>query len=462
MQPYSLLVTSCDRHDLLEKTIKSFLKNVDVPPRQIVIVEDGSTPMPAFLNKYKHLGLTWINNGTRRGQIYSCDRLWSECKYDFAMWMEDDWQFTQGDFLSKSFEILDKYPEVITVGLRGDWNHPLIDDPRFPFKIAEPNWKGGWGSFAFNPGLRRRKEYTRIGSYGKHVGYGSHGLGHEMDLSKLYASMGYVIAVLPGHCAHIGGGRSRAIEPILDKAVKILIAVPACHKLNYGAWESEESPAFNKATAWQGKAYGKDIHISGENPRIQAVRDTWWNNNHPNITKKFFYGTVPGFKYQPLDDEVVLPVPDDYAHLPKKTMAICKWSLQNGFDYILKVDDDTYVYPDRAAVEVQSQSIDFAGHINGGACSGGCGYYLSRRAMEAVVRNPINSHWAEDVTVGMIMKAAHIAPIELPMHIPGYSDHWYMPNGFDPSKINTGIVCAHAVQPEIMREWYDYEKARKA
>ena len=43
--------------------------------------------------------------------------------------------------------------------LRGDWNHPLVTDKRFPFKIAQPNWKGGWGSFTFNFGLRRKSDW---------------------------------------------------------------------------------------------------------------------------------------------------------------------------------------------------------------------------------------------------------------------------------------------------------------
>jgi hypothetical protein len=83
------------------------------------------------------------------------------------MWLEDDWGFTAGGFLGPSFEISEKYPEVITVALRGDWNHPLVSDKRFPFKIAQPNWKGGWGGFCFNPGARRRADWLRVGSYGK-------------------------------------------------------------------------------------------------------------------------------------------------------------------------------------------------------------------------------------------------------------------------------------------------------
>ena len=153
-----------------------------------------------------------------------------------------------------------------------------------------------------------------------------------------------------------------------------------------------------------------------------------------------------------LDDEVLLRgVPDDYAHLPQKTIAICKYAQDNGYDFLLKCDDDSYLWIDRLMIEVHSIA-DFAGHINGGSCSGGCGYWLSKRAIAEVVKNPIESHWAEDVTVGMIMKAAGITPVDLPMHQPGYTQHW-----FDISKVHSGLTCIHAVKPEDMRELYRRE-----
>jgi hypothetical protein len=230
---------------------------------------------------------------------------------------------------------------------------------------------------------------------------------------------------------------------------KVLIAVPACHTFSYGKWESSESPSYDAAKAWQGKPYGSDIHISGVNPRIQAVRETWAKDcaAHKNLTMRFFYGQGDTM----LDDEVRLGVPDDYEHLPQKTIAICQWALDNGFDYVLKCDDDSYVWVDRAMIEV-NQVGDWGGYINGGSCSGGCGYWLSQRAMTEVVKNPISSHWAEDVTVGLIMKAARIEPQMLQNHQPGFSNHW-----FNLDNVHSDLVCIHALQPDTMRELYRRE-----
>jgi hypothetical protein len=461
---YSLLITSCNRHDLLQTTLETFIDCCAQYPREIVIVEDGPTPMPVFLQKYKHLGLRYLNNGERRGQIYSCDRLWRECSTDLAFWSEDDWYYSNGGFINESFDILAKYPEVITVSLRGDWNHPLVSDSRYPFKIAQPNWREGWGGFMFNPGARRKYDYTLIGSYGKHVGYGHHGLGHELELSKLYASMGYVIGALPDHICHIGAGRSRAIEPLSYTPPKVLVGIKAGHALKYGKWESGDSPLYDPSIAYKNQPYGKDIHMSlPVNPRIQAIRDTWWKDlkGQPNTTGKFFFGeqAKDGAKRQPLEDEVFLPVPDDYAHLPQKTIAICKYARENNYDYVFLCDDDTLVYVDRLLLELAgSPFADYAGYLSGDACTGGTGYWLSKHALTFVQDNP--KGWAEDMWVSQCMFFNKIAPMHLPGHRCGPA-HWFFGDKFTPSALDDKMTAVHAVQPEVMRAWYNHkEKSR--
>src|SRR5262249_761866 len=155
------------------------------------------------------------------------------------------------------------------------------------------------------------------------------GLGHEQKWSKMHLDAGYRIAVLPNHCHHIGGGVSRAIEP-LPPMPRLLIAIPVCHKMDYTRWESAESPHFDQNKAWNGQAYGIDIHISGENNRVAALRDTWLKDIAPfseHVDYKLFYGQPHN---RPAEaDEVYLTCPDDYAALPLKTIEICKWALEH-------------------------------------------------------------------------------------------------------------------------------------
>jgi hypothetical protein len=463
---YSLLVTSCDRFDLLKQTLDSFIgcQCGGVKPRECIIVDDSAEPMPGWLSDNIHfyssnLGtVRWVSNGGRRGQIYTADRLWSLCTNDFAFWMEDDWTFNQGHWMQDSFDILEQHPKVITVSLRGDtgW-HQLIDLPPFPFKIAMPGWRGGWGGWTFNCGVRRKSDYLKLGSYGRHVSYGTGGLFGEKELSKKLLAEGFRIADLNRPIAvHIGGARSRAGEPP-PAPPKILIGIPVCHRFSYGKWESGDSPSFDQATAYNGQAYGTGIHISGENDRIAAMRDTWLKDvaAFPNVTYKLFYGSPSptGFILKP--DEVLLGVPDDYGSLPAKTIAICKYAEEHRFDLLYKCDDDTGVYVDRIIREAMTGIWDYAGYLNGRVATGGTGYWLTKRAISIIANQAsANNHWAEDVTVSKCLFSHNIQPVHLEGHRTGSADHWFWKDGFDPAVDMTGISAFHAVKPADMRAWY--------
>ena len=152
--------------------------------------------------------------------------------------------------------------------------------------------------------------------------------------------------------------------------------------------------------------------------RIQTLQETWIPLAAPGTDIRFFDGERLG-------------VPDDYFSLPQKTKALCKYALQHGYDYMLKVDDDTYIHPDRLALP----DADYAGiFIKANDCgfpprfpnspkgthpfdyaSGGA-YWLSRRAMEIVVDAEIDD-WAEDRWVGQALARQGIKLKVLPDYL---------------------------------------------
>lgn len=470
----SMCVTSCNRHSLLKQTLESFYEVTDIEPQELIICEDSTTPQPEWTKtqEWRRRGLRWLSNESRMGQIYSCDRLMKEAKYPFVFWCEDDWDFQSTDFIRESKRILQTYPQIIQVSLRGHtgW-HDLMDADDYPkekFKIAVPYWRGTWGGLAFNPGLRRKSDYEKLGSYGKHVSYGTHGLGHEAQLSKKLLDQGYRIADLGREIVvHTGGTCSRAIEP-LPPMPKLLIAIPACFAFEYGRWESEESPHYNAAKAWNGVPYGSDIHISKPvNDRIDAIRETWAKDVEvfkDFVTIKFFYGEPQGgFPRAPLSDEVFLSgVPDDYAGLPLKTVAICQWADREGFDWLYKGDDDTAVYVDRLIRELMENRHDYMGYCQAATCAGGPGYFLSKRALRLVATQGQNpDHWAEDVWVGKVLGMNRIEGFMLGGHRPGFAAHYFFPTGFDPATEPEDIVTMHALTPIDMKAWYAYKEGNK-
>ena len=207
---YTLAVTSCDRHDLLGRTLESFFDHADVLPSHVIVLEDSPTPVP-----YKGFPIhtEFWQNDSRLGQIKSCDRLMGMVETEWVFWCEDDWLFKEGDFIQPSYDILNQYPEIVMVGLRGHaWNHPLRTYADWPFLIAEPGWNQGWGGMAFNPGLRRKSDYLKMGPYAQ-VGTAMYACQSELALSKQYLAAGYRIADLGRPIIeHLGHGRSKTKE----------------------------------------------------------------------------------------------------------------------------------------------------------------------------------------------------------------------------------------------------------
>jgi hypothetical protein len=431
----TLAVTSCGRHDLLERTVRSFARYCGGRIAETVIVEDGDQAAPTWLADVENIGpKTWIANGVRKAQIYSCDRLMAEVKTPYIFWCEDDWEFFRPGFIEESLEILESWPQILQVWLRDDSAHPVTTDPRFPFPIMQPEWSGGWSGFAFNPGLRRLSEYRKIGSYGRHVGYDARGVG-ELPLSRLYYGMGYVAAKIPAATKHIGGDPGRHV-PWASSMPKVLIAIPACHRYEYGKLDS----GIKRQT----------------DDRIAAQRATWLKDAPAFATYvdyRFFYGR--GAERAPESDEIFLDCPDDYPSLPHKMQAIYRWALARGYDYVYKCDDDTFVYLDRLLASGFEQ-FDYCGYIShedkrGTYISGGPGYWLSKRALECLAAADVD-HWAEDLWTGRVLGKNGISRHRDPRYLPGFAKHYV---DLDALPKDHAYISFHACTPEMMTRLYE-------
>lgn len=460
-----MLVTSCNRHDLLKSTLESFYAVVDQEPQELVIYEDSSERMPEFLKDpiWKQRGLRWISGGERRGQAFACARLIQEAQYEYIFWCEEDWFFQRqtSPFIRESKMILAIHPEVIMVSLRGDtgW-HPLVKSAchEHTIQIAEPYWRGVWGGWAWNPGLRRTDDCKKIVLPLIQKQIGVNGLVHEEQVSKSLLDRGYRVADLGRPIiTHTGGGRSRAIEK-LPPLPKILIAVPTCFDFDY---ESHSGGEGCRETGF---------HQNGSNAQTQAVRETWGSEvkDYPNVDLKFFYGKpTTGYPRKPLDDEVFLDCGDGYDSLIHKTVGLCHYAAENGYKVVYKCDTDTLVNIGQLIVEILQNRFDYAGYLHANVCSGGPGYLLSQRACQIIAtqgRTPRHSY-AEDVHTSRVLGDAGIRPLMLPGHRPGFSDHFFFWDGkketFNPSKMTPEIITAHAVFPDTMRKWWSWKQQER-
>ncbi|GMT99592.1 hypothetical protein KH5H1_37120 [Corallococcus caeni] len=167
--------------------------------------------------------------------------------------------------------------------------------------------------------------------------------------------------------------------------------------------------------------------------RERAVRTTWLAAPPPpGVAVLFVEGDGDaGAPPRLVGDRLILPVPDAYELLPKKTHAFFRWAVANvSCNHILKCDDDSYLHIDVAA-ELDLNGVDYAGRLTPpapgivetwhfGKCKDrsfevpfegpfpdlfaeGFAYFVSRKAASRVADvddTVIDQHVLEDVFVG--------------------------------------------------------------
>jgi hypothetical protein len=219
--------------------------------------------------------------------------------------------------------------------------------------------------------------------------------------------------------------------------VKILLGIPVCR-----------TDAFNNCPIWLGDHADLSSRATPEERR-NAVRETWWSQL--TVDRRFFFGTNSG---TPLDDEIFLDVPDSFDRHCQKNQAMFEWALENGYDFVFRSDDDTYVRADKLEQAAQSLNADQIGWcpwLGAGSnyITGGAGFWISRRAMEAVVATPVTRTHEDDLWIGRSVFAPHpeLTRKHDPRYVPG--DKHYA----DPSQLsNIDWITAHSCTPAVMRE----------
>jgi|LakMenEpi03Aug12_release.lakeMendotaPanAssembly.Ray.scaffolds.fasta_scaffold02179_41 hypothetical protein len=177
----TMVVTSCGRQDLLEKTLVSFEKFAPNTLDELIIVEDGPVDNSFVKNLMPTVKSFNLLNSLvpRRGQLLNIEWAYSKIKTPYIFHCEDDWEFTKPNFIEDSYRILKQEENCLMVHLRShrdqwqeNFNRSWIEDQEY--KLSDEHgtlsyWKtrpwiqhdGGFG-FSFNPGLRRLVDYKKI------------------------------------------------------------------------------------------------------------------------------------------------------------------------------------------------------------------------------------------------------------------------------------------------------------
>ena len=215
----TVVLTSCGRFDLLEKTLTSFFTHNTYPLKAILIVEDsGKTGIENCIPKSVREQVTVMVNHRPIGQIASIDKAYAEVKTPYLFHCKDDWLFYRPDFIESSKTILEIEPRALMVWLRS-YHHDLayygkctllLNDRKKTENVAYYEMGSTLSynqCFSFNPGLRRYAQYPENG-YAALVARGKSPTDVEIAASKKYNADGYFSVLLENDAVkHIGFGR---------------------------------------------------------------------------------------------------------------------------------------------------------------------------------------------------------------------------------------------------------------
>jgi hypothetical protein len=214
----TLVITSCDRFELLKQTLISFFKFNTYPIYECIIIDDsGNVTDLDFLKEYIPVPTKFIINDKNIGQIQSIDKAYAEVTTPYIFHCEDDWEFFKSGFIEESFNILNADPSVVTVWLRSHQDtmgHPIeseiIKTPTVEYYYLECNYKGKWHGFTLNPGLRRLSDCMQFHPYNSldvKIAKKKKWILGEVDLSIYYYDAGCRGAItkdIDGYVRHIG------------------------------------------------------------------------------------------------------------------------------------------------------------------------------------------------------------------------------------------------------------------
>ncbi len=170
-----------------------------------------------------------------------------------------------------------------------------------------------------------------------------------------------------------------------------------------------------------------------------AQRQTWVQDivGRGYADVKFFFGEPETLSDRmPKQDEIWLPVPDDYRGIPLKVKAICQYARDHCYDYVAKCDDDVYVVPARFKT-LPVEPADYVGrfrtphgNVYPSHFASGFFYWLSNRAAGYVAATPWNGDWMDERFVATVLARYGIT---------GYSD-----------TINYQVTGPHTLPPQVL------------
>lgn len=217
--------------------------------------------------------------------------------------------------------------------------------------------------------------------------------------------------------------------------MRLLLAVMTCHRYNYQLGPLTQD--------WLSL---RNQRCLSQPSRIASQRATFLASLPAGMDYKIFYGR--GGDRDPLPDEVFLECGDSYKDNPEKMWRIARYAIALGYEFLIRIDDDTFIYPERL-LELPWQDNHYSGAPRDDFHPGGC-LILSSYATRLISShlNRARSH-ADDLEIGRIMRDAGVEMNGLPEIYHGMGEDYNV----IPAKLPVEkLASLHSCQPKVMEE----------
>jgi glycosyltransferase involved in cell wall biosynthesis len=216
----SVVITSFNRRDLLERCITTFNMVNQYPIAEFIIVEDsGDKDMHEWL-KVKYPQYKLILNEKTLGQIDSIDLAYSQVNSPYVFHSEDDYEYFKSGFIERSLAVLKAQEDVMQIWIRRvtDVLGQPIEPQLYSTKAIDSDRKVDyyligehqeWYGFCFQCGLRKMSAYDRVRPYSQWSPITDFPSQRECKIGIALWKLGYKAAILPeGYARHKGELRS--------------------------------------------------------------------------------------------------------------------------------------------------------------------------------------------------------------------------------------------------------------
>jgi glycosyltransferase involved in cell wall biosynthesis len=205
-------VLSCNRLDVLDKTMQSFLNTRDYITK-MVIVDDSAEPgvFETLVERYGAFSDV-ICFPRNRSQWWAMDLMVSYCDSEYIFYLEDDWELLKPGYLNQSKAILQKYRNIGTVDISwrtfewqgiDSYEKELIDDTFYYKKYWQiTDYHLGWYGWIGSPNLKRRDDLILLGRVEKWH--------NEWNIDRRFRALGFKACFLNGeYTRHLGDNCSK-------------------------------------------------------------------------------------------------------------------------------------------------------------------------------------------------------------------------------------------------------------